>query len=465
VRKLTGIVAALLLTMLALAGCSSNGGSNSASGTATPASTTGSGGGDSGGASAGGTLTIAWAQWPPSEYLQTLSKDFTKETGITVKVEQIPWKDYQTKIQTGVWAGHNSAYDIIIGDSQWLGRGAVEGHYVNLDDNDWSKNNIPWDEISPSAKTFYCVYNGKTYGVPCEADAIGFAYRKDMFEDPANKTAFQAQFHHPLEPPKTWNDLRDLAEFFNHPDKKQYGVALFYGGPDTYDGITMGFMQVLWCLGGDLHDASGKVDGVINSPTSVDALKFYTGELKKYTPPGSENYYYDQCLQAFQNGQVAMAMDWYTFFPALTDKSKNALADKTGFFVSPEGPKGHFISLGGQGASISAYSNHVEDAKKFLAWFSKKETQAKWATMGGLTSNTAVLQSDAFKNATLYNPQFAESAQYLRDFYNNPKYAELLESTQKHWNAAATGNETPQQAMDAIAKEHTDILKSGGLLQ
>jgi multiple sugar transport system substrate-binding protein len=459
VRQFIGIAAALLLGSLALTGCSGNGGGQNgpASGSATP---TNASSGES-----GQTLHIAWAQWPPSDYLQQLSADFTKDTGIKVQVDQTPWKDYQSKIQTGVWAGKSDAYDIIVGDSQWLGRGATEGHYVDLTQDDWAKNNVPWNEISDSARKFYCDYDGKTYGVPCEADAIGFAYRKDLFADPNNQKAFAARYHHPLEPPKTWKDLRDVAEFFTDPSKKMYGVALFYGGADTYDGITMGFMQVLWNLGGDLHDASGKVQGVINSPTSVDALKFYTQELKKFTPPGSENYYYDQCLQAFQNGQVAMAMDWYTFFPALTDPAKNALAAKTGFFVSPAGPAGHFISLGGQGASISAYSKHVDDAKKFLAWFSKEETQKKWASMGGLTSNLKVLQSPDFTKATPYNPQFAESAPLLRDFYNNPKYAELLESTQKHWNAAVTGQETPQAAMDAVAQEHTQILKSAGLLK
>ncbi len=349
-RRSLGIAAALMLILPALAGCSGNGG-NSAD-TSNNATPTNANAGAGSGGSGGGTLTIAWAQWPPSDYLQELSKDFTKETGITVKVEQIPWKDYQTKIETDVWAGKSPAYDIIVGDSQWLGTGATKGHYVDL--TDWAKTNVPWDQISKSAKQFYCEYDGKIYGVPCEADAIGFAYRKDWFEDPANQQAFQAKYHRPLAPPTSWQDLRDVAEFFNHPDKKQYGVALFYGGPDTYDGITMGFMQVLWCRGGDLHDANGKVEGVINSPTSVDALKFYTQELKQFTPPGSENYYYDQCLQAFQNGLVAMAMDWYTFFPALTDKNKNALADKTGFFVSPGDKAGHYISLGGQGASVSS---------------------------------------------------------------------------------------------------------------
>jgi len=457
VRKFIGIVAVLALCAIALTGC--NGGSDDKSAPTSGGSAANTAGGTPAPAADKGKITIAWAQWDPSNYLQTLSKDFTKETGIAVDVQQIPWPDYQNKIQTGVWTGHSDAYDIIVGDSQWLGRGATEGHYVDL--TDWAKTNVPWDQISPSAKQFYCEYEGKTWAVPCEADAIGFAYRKDLFEDPKEMAAFKAKYKRDLAPPKTWDEFKDVAEFFTRPsgDKPLYGCAIFYAGPGSYDGITMGFMQVLWAFGGDLHDASGKVQGVINSPASVKALDFYTKTLKAYVPPGSENYYFNECLEAFRNGKVAMTMDWFTFFPALVDKAKNTYADKTGFFVVPKGPAGEFVSLGGQGASISAYSKHQDEAKQFLAWFSKQENQAKWAKLGGLTSNQEVLKTDDFKKATPYNETFAESAPYLKDFYNNPKYAELLDVTLSDWNGAVTGSKTAQAAMDDIAQKHTQILK------
>lgn len=444
---------ALALSAISLAGC------NPASGPATGGPPPPSGGF----AGSGGKITIAWAQWKPSDYLDQLSKEFTKETNIQVSVEQIPWPDYQAKIQTGVWTGKTDKFDIIVGDSQWLGRGATENHYVDI--TDWAKTNVPWDKIAPSAKAFYCDYEGKTYGVPCEADAIGFAYRKDLFEAPAEMAAFKAKYKRDLAVPKTWAEFKDVAEFFTRPEKKLYGAALFYAGGGGYDGITMGFMQTLWALGGDLHDASGKVEGVINSQKSIEALDFYAKTLKKFNPPGAEKFYYNETLSEFKAGDVAMAMDWYTFFPGLTDKTENPRADKTGFFVVPAGPAGRFISLGGQGMSISSYSKNQENAKKFLAWFSKEETQAKWAKLGGLTTNTAVLASDEFKKATPFNSAFAESAPLLKDFYNNPKYADLLDATQIHWNAAVTGSETPKAAMDAIAVKHTQVLKDAGMLK
>lgn len=380
-----------------------------------------------------------------------------------MEVKQIPWSQYQQKIQTDVWAGHSSAYDMIVGDSQWLGRGATEGHYVDL--TDWSKTNVPWSDYTDNIKKFYCVYNDKIWALPCEADAIGFAYRKDLFNSPVEQANFKAKYGYPLAPPATWKQFRDVAEFFTRPANKLYGCALFYAGPGSYDGATMGFMETLWCLGGAFFDPkTGLVQGTVNSPASVNALAFYAQELKKYNPPGAENFYFNETLSAFKSGQVAMAMDWFTFFPALVDKNQNIYADQTGFFEAPSGPAGHYISLGGQGISISSYSKHIEEAKKFLAWFSQEDTQQKWADMGGLSCNSKVLKSPQFLNAVPFNPIFAESVPLLRDYYNNPVYAPLLEVTQEEINACTAGQITPLQAMNIVAQKHTDILKKAGLL-
>ena len=84
--------------------------------------------------------------------------------------------------------------------------------------------------------------------------------------------------------------------------------------------------------------------------------------------------------------------------------------------------------------------------------------------LGGLTTNTVVLASDDFKKATPFNQTFSDSVPFLKDFYNVPKYAELLEATQIHWNKCVTGGETPQQAMDTIADKHTEILTASKIL-
>ena len=78
-------------------------------------------------------LTIFWAEWDPANYLQELVNDYTKETGVKVTVETTPWTDFQTKTFRE-FAAKGTAYDMVVGDSQWLGAGSTQGHYVDLTD-------------------------------------------------------------------------------------------------------------------------------------------------------------------------------------------------------------------------------------------------------------------------------------------------------------------------------------------
>ena len=405
-------------------------------------------------------LTIAWAQWDPANYLDELSKDFTAETGIEVDLVQISWSHFQDQVFTA-FVGKSDRYDIVIGDSQWLGRNSVGGHYVDL--TDWINENIDVDSIYATAMEAFAEYpkgSGQYWALPAEVDANGFLYRTDLFEDPNEKATFLEKYGYELAPPKTYAELRDIAEFFTRPPSL-YGVAPWYS--KEYDGITMGFQQVMWSYGGSYGDPETfKVDGHINSDDVVKALEYYKS-LKAFSPPDSPNYYWAETLDAYKAGKVAMAMDYFAFFPGVVSSDQNPnYYDKTGFFVSPAGPKGHAISIGGQGMSISAYSKNQEIAKQYLKWFMQKPVQEKWAQLGGFTPHEEVLQSEVFLNATPFNKAFAASFPYLQDFWAVPEYAELLEACQTGWNQVIIGSKSAKEALDDIARKHEAIFEDAG---
>ena len=405
-------------------------------------------------------LTIAWAQWDPANYLDELSKDFTAETGIEVDLVQISWSHFQDQVFTA-FVGKSDRYDIVIGDSQWLGRNSVGGHYVDL--TDWINENIDVDSIYATAMEAFAEYpkgSGKYWALPAEVDANGFLYRTDLFEDENEKATFKEKYGYALASPKTYDELRDIAEFFTRPPNL-YGVAPWYS--KEYDGITMGFQQVMWSYGGSYGDPETyKVEGHINSDDVVQALEYYKS-LREFSPPDAPNYYWAETLDAFKAGKVAMAMDYFAFFPGVVDSNQNPnYYDKTGFFVSPAGPKGHAISIGGQGMSISAYSKNQEIAKQYLKWFMQKPVQEKWAQLGGFTPHEEVLQSEVFLNATPFNRAFAASFPYLRDFWAVPEYAELLEACQTGWNQVIIGSKSAKEALDEIARKHEAIFEDAG---
>src|SRR4029078_3583083 len=154
-------------------------------------------------------LTILWAQWDPANYLQELVKDYEKQTGVKVTVETTPWPYSQTKAFRE-FASKGDAYDLVVGDSQWLGAGSTAGHYVDL--TDFFKKHGVGELMAPATVKYYAEYpgnSGKYWAIPLEGDAAGWAYRKDWFEDAKEKEAFKAKYGYDLDVPKTYPQMRD----------------------------------------------------------------------------------------------------------------------------------------------------------------------------------------------------------------------------------------------------------------
>jgi multiple sugar transport system substrate-binding protein len=104
-------------------------------------------------------ITIFWAEWDPANYLQELGNEYEKETGVKVVVETTPWSDFQTKAFTEFNA-KGSAYDLVVGDSQWLGAASEGGHYVEL--TDFVKENNILEKMAPATVKYYSEYPGNS---------------------------------------------------------------------------------------------------------------------------------------------------------------------------------------------------------------------------------------------------------------------------------------------------------------
>jgi multiple sugar transport system substrate-binding protein len=411
-------------------------------------------------ASAGDAITIWWAQWAPADGLQQLGDEYAKQTGVKVTVHQIPWGSYQDQVFLD-FGNKQTSFDIVVGDSQWLGRGATEKLYVDL--TDWLPTAVDLKSVHPAALKYLCEYPAgqpKYFAAPCETDAMGIAYRKDWFEDAAEKTAFKAKYGHELAVPQTWDEFKQIAEFFQRPDQKRYGCAI--GTGRGYDCLVMGFENFLWDFGGSWGDpATFAVKGHLDTPQAAAGLDFMKSLLAS-GPKGAANLDYGDLLESFTNGSTAMAMNFFAFSPTIAKQ----MGDKAGFFVLPGKDGKRAIALGGQGMSISTKvpAAQQELAKKFIAWFDSREIQEKWITKdAGFTANTEVLKSEAFRKATSYNAAFADSLDHVQDFWNVPCYNELLAKAVQRIAEALDGKSTAQAALSALAADHEEILEDAKL--
>lgn len=403
------------------------------------------------------TLTIWWAQWAPADGLQQLSEEFAKKENVTVKVHQIPWASFQDQVFQE-FGKSTTAFDIVVGDSQWLGRGATKGLYVEL--TNWLPTATDIKGLHPLALKYLAEYpggSGRYYAAPAETDAMGWAYRKDWFNDPAEKAAFKKKYGKELGVPETWDELKNIAEFFTRPAQKRYGNVLVTGR--GYDDIVMGFEQILYAFGGSWGDPKTlKVKGMLDSADAVKGLEFFKTLLKS-APPGGTKLGYGEALEPFVNNSSAMLMNYFAFFPDLAKK----MGDKVGFFAMPKNGTRRFASLGGQGFSVSAKvaAPQQELAKKFIAWFLQKPTQEEWVKKpGGFTANASILASKEFAAASPYNPAFAASMDIVQDFWNLPVYNELIASTAQRLGEALDGKKSAKDALTELAAEHETILQA-----
>ena len=425
-------------------------------------------------------LVFTSPEWLPGSLTGDIAKGFTdwsqKNLGYptTVKMDLNPWGTYHDRLAT-ILSAKGSDFDLLIADSQFIGEFAEGGHILKL--NDWIKahqgKDINMFDFPPNLVKYFCTYpvwnfdeekfkagdlqldTVGYYGIPHEADVMALVYRTDLFTNPDERAAFRAKYGYDLKPPETWAQLRDLAEFFTRPPKL-YGIASKF--TRAGDCISTDWNQILWCFGGELwNPQTHQVRGYVNSPAALKALEFYKS-LYKVAPSGSATYGFDEVNRAVQEGLVAMAVNWYAFMPSYLDPAQSKVYDKLGFAVCPRAEK-HYVSLGGQGIGVCTYSKYKKEALQFIDWFQSDATQWKWVDGGGYTGKKSILNTDRFLKAKPYNGALRDSLPLLKDFWNMPEYADMLDIMQENLNAAVVGQKTPKQALDEIAEKQHAVLE------
>jgi multiple sugar transport system substrate-binding protein len=414
-------------------------------------------------------LTLCWAAWDPANALVELSKDFTAKSGIGMKFEFVPWTNYADRFLNEL-NSHGKLCDLIIGDSQWIGGSAENGHYVKLNDF-FDKNGIKMDDFVPATVVGYSEWPKNTpnyWALPAMGDVVGWTYRKDWFDKPELKAEFKTKYGWDLAPPTTFDQLKQVAEFFQNRQidgKTVYGAAIYTERGS--EGITMGAMDVLYSYGFKYDNPAKPYDmeGFVNSPQSVAGLEFYKSLYDCCTPPGSSDIYMDQAVDAFKSGQVALQMNFTFEWPGI-EKDDNVGHGKTGYFPNPKGPNGdQFAQLGGQGISVVSYSDNQDAALQYIKWFAQADVQKKWWVLGGYSCLNAVVNDPGFVGSQPYAKAFLDSMAIVKDFWAEPSYATLLQASQKRFHDyVVAGQGSAKDALDALVKDWTGTFQDDGKL-
>jgi multiple sugar transport system substrate-binding protein len=413
-------------------------------------------------------LTLCWAAWDPANALVELSKDFEAQSGHDMSFEFVPWPNFADRMLNELNSG-GQLCDLMIGDSQWIGGAAESGHYIKLNDF-FAQEGIDMADFIPATVTGYSEWPKGTpnyWALPAFGDVVGWTYRKDWFERPELQAEFQEKHGRALDVPKTLEELKDIAEFFQGREidgTTVYGAAIYTERGS--EGITMGVTNALYNYGFEYDNPENpyELDGYVNSAGAVEGLEFYKALYDCCTPPGSSNWYMGENIDAYKSGQVALQMNFAFIWPGV-EADANVGGGKSGYFPNPAGPGGHFAQLGGQGISVVAYSEKQDAALEYIKWFAQPEVQQKWWESGGYSALNAVVEDPGFASSQPYAQTFLDSMAIVKDFWAEPAYADLLLAMQDHvHNYVIAGSGTAQEALDALVEDWTIIFEDEGKL-
>lgn len=414
-------------------------------------------------------LTLCWAAWDPANALVELSKDFEAKSGHKMKFEFVPWPNFADRMLNELNSG-GKLCDLMIGDSQWIGGAAENGQYVKLNDF-FEKEGIKMEDFIPATVVGYAEWPKNTpnyWALPAFGDVVGWTYRKDWFSRPELQAEFKTKYGRDLAVPKTFAELKDIAEFFQGRDidgKKVYGAAIYTERGS--EGITMGAMDVLYSFGFQYDNPAKpyELEGFVNSPQSIAGLEYYKALYDCCTPPGSSDAYMSENIDAYKSGQVALQMNFAFIWPGI-HADANVGGDKSGYFPNPAGPDGkQFAQLGGQGISVVAASSKQDAALEYIKWFAQPEIQNKWWSLGGYSALRSVVEDPGFATSQPYAQTFLDSMAIVKDFWAEPSYASLLQASQKRFHDyVVAGQGTAKEALDGLVKDWTEVFEDEGKL-
>lgn len=414
-------------------------------------------------------LTLCWAAWDPANALVELSKDFEAKSGHKMKFEFVPWPNFADRMLNELNSG-GKLCDLMIGDSQWIGGAAENGQYLKLNDF-FDKEGIKMENFIPATVVGYAEWPKNTpnyWALPAFGDVVGWTYRKDWFSRPELRDEFKKKYGRELEVPKTFAELKDIAEFFQKREidgKTVYGAAIYTERGS--EGITMGAMDVLYSFGFEYQNPQKPYDmeGFVNSPQAIAGLEYYKALYDCCTPPGSSDAYMSENIDAYKSGQVALQMNFAFIWPGI-NADPNVGGDKSGYFPNPAGPDGkQFAQLGGQGISVVAASSKQQAALEYIKWFAQPEIQQKWWSLGGYSALRSVVEDPSFATSQPYAQTFLDSMAIVKDFWAEPSYASLLQASQKRFHDyVIAGQGTAKEALDGLVKDWTEVFEDEGKL-
>ena len=491
----------MALVLLVLAGCQTAAPQSGAASAESSATT------ETGGAPAGYTVNVEEALKATSgerfdgqqvvvvgvagdqgEFIKKAAAGWEQATGATVELNLIPFGELQDKVLAALSAGAFIGDVLNVPaylDGDLMGGGYIEPVPAEV------KARLQWDDILPMYRQ-QTDWGGVSYGYPWDGDIFSLYYRGDLLEDPAHQSAFKAKYGYDLAAPTTWDQYRDVAEYFTGDwgDGKQHfgSVELFMRKNQGFHG----YIGRATCYGKMPDDPSfffdpETMDARINNPGFVKALEDAVAILP-FSPPDMLNFGFIENAQSFVGGISAMDIQWADIGPMSLDPGMSTVKGKVGFAPEPGCAKTYdartgewvefpdvnyapYAAFGGWQNLVPTNANAKNAAIDLAAYLGSPEITKYASLTGGSGVNPARVSTLDDVQAWVASgfPTEQDAQNYLEmirqvQVHPNavfqlrlPGYSQYQDALELATSKAMSGQATPQAALDEAAAEWNAI--------
>ena len=456
-------------------------------------------------------LRMAVPDWPPTRIMKQLADDHYKApsgNNVVLEPDFIPWPDYYTRLAASLTSGEQK-YQMAVSDSQWLGANIEGGYYMKINDFIDADPELQavFKDLHPALVAAYSTYphiqaadleeagfphpDADYYGFPQMPDVLVTYYREDLFCDEGERAAFQSKYGKALPcTPEEMNDVDwdlvdNIGEFFRRKagdtlagatlEDDFYGIA--YQAGKGYDFSSMEINCFIWQYGANIWDETmapeAQAEGVVNSELAVKAFEHYLA-LTEHMPPVVKTGTMDifKVDELFREGKVAWIIQWIGFAESAISAEMSKVHDKVNFAMhpglrKPDGTLDRSCNIGGQPFVLTTWNSDevIQESLSFVKWWLSPEVQTMFAQAGGQSGLMSVHNADDYSSYRPWNHAFGPSLKWQKDVWHIPEFFELLVQQQEEFDKAITGQQSAQEAMDAIAAFQQDLLIEAGHIE
>ena len=373
--------------------------------------------------------------------LEPIVEDFNQENpDVRLEIVEAPNDTDQVEdLYTSAFLLGDSPYDLVYMDIVWTPKFAAAGWLKDLSDR------VSQEELDQflDGDVNGGRYEDGLYRMPFRSDGGMLYYRTDWLQEAG------------YEPPETFTELMEISQGLQDQGYTPWGYA--WQGKQ-YEGLSAMFVEILAGFDAFWVDPDTLEVG-LDQPNAIEAVKFLRDTIDEgVSPPGVTTYSEEPTRRLFQNGETAFLRNWpYVYGLA----SESDIAGNFAIKPMPHAPNGRSGACqGGWGMGIAESTDHPDAAWQVVEYFSRAETQKKYALKTGYVPSRRKLFQD---------PELVEKYSYLPELLNvienavlRPpiaQYSQASDILQRYLSAAISKTMSAEEAMNAAARETRLLLK------